>query len=113
MRGAPDRAGVSRSDCSVSGLSSNNINLLNPVNDGHVQFADNLTWVRGRHTLKLGLEHVNFFVNRYMPNTSGIPIFGSYSFTPEQHNGYPQNEVVMSRANSQKDGAFALAPGYG
>jgi branched-chain amino acid transport system substrate-binding protein len=40
-------------------------------------------------------------------------IFGSYSFTPEQHNGYPQNEVVMSRANSQKDGAFALAPGYG
>ncbi len=40
-------------------------------------------------------------------------IFGSYSFSPEQHNGYPQNEVVMSRANSQKDGAFALAPGYG
>ena len=40
-------------------------------------------------------------------------IFGSYSFTPQEHNGYPQNEVVMSRANSQKDGAFALAPGYG
>lgn len=40
-------------------------------------------------------------------------IFGSYSFTPEDHNGYPQNEVVMSRANSQWDGAFALAPGYG
>ena len=38
-------------------------------------------------------------------------IFGSYSFSPEQHNGYPQNEVVMSRANSQRDGAFALAPG--
>ncbi len=39
-------------------------------------------------------------------------IFGSYSFSPEQHNGYPQNQVVMSRANSQRDGAFALAPGY-
>jgi branched-chain amino acid transport system substrate-binding protein len=40
-------------------------------------------------------------------------IFGSYTFSPDQHNGYPQNEVVMSRANSQRDGAFALAPGYG
>jgi branched-chain amino acid transport system substrate-binding protein len=39
-------------------------------------------------------------------------VFGEYSFTPTQHNGYPQNDVVMSLANSQKDGAFALAPGY-
>lgn len=43
----------------------------------------------------------------------GYPgIFGSYSFAADQHNGYPQDEVVMSRANSQRDGAFALAPGY-
>ncbi len=40
-------------------------------------------------------------------------IFGDYTFSPEDHNGYPQDEVVMSQANSQKDGAFALAPGYG
>lgn len=39
-------------------------------------------------------------------------IFGDYSFSPTNHNGYPQQDVVMSRANSQKDGAFALAPGY-
>ncbi len=45
-------------------------------------------------------------VNRY-PG-----IFGDYTFTPQEHNGYPQGEVVMSRANSQQDGAFALAPGY-
>jgi branched-chain amino acid transport system substrate-binding protein len=38
-------------------------------------------------------------------------IYGEYSFTPTEHNGYPQGDVVMSRANSQKDGAFALAPG--
>ena len=66
---------------SISGLSSDNINLLNPANDGHAQFADNLSWDRGRHIVKLGIENVDFFVNRYMPNTSGIPIFGSYSFT--------------------------------
>jgi branched-chain amino acid transport system substrate-binding protein len=40
-------------------------------------------------------------------------IFGDYTWTPEQHNGYPTAEVVMSQANSQKDGAFRLAPGYG
>lgn len=37
-------------------------------------------------------------------------VFGAYSFSPAQHNGYPQNEVVMSQANSQRSGAFTLAP---
>ena len=37
-------------------------------------------------------------------------VFGDYSFTVTDHNGYPQGDVVMSRANSQKDGAFVLAP---
>ena len=40
-------------------------------------------------------------------------MFGDYTWTPSQHNGYPTEEVVMSQANSQKDGTFALAPGYG
>ncbi len=38
--------------------------------------------------------------------------FGDYAFTPEQHNGYPPDGVVMSAANSAKSGAFVLAPGY-
>ena len=42
---------------------------------------------------------------------SGYPgVFGDYTFTPTDHNGYPGSEVVMSIANSQKDGAFILAP---
>jgi branched-chain amino acid transport system substrate-binding protein len=40
-------------------------------------------------------------------------IFGDYSFSPRQHNGYPTAEVVMSKADSFRDGAYALAPGYG
>lgn len=40
-------------------------------------------------------------------------IYGDYTYTEAEHNGYPQADVVMSRANSQKDGTFALAPGYG
>jgi branched-chain amino acid transport system substrate-binding protein len=39
--------------------------------------------------------------------------FGDYHFSPQQHNGYPADGVVMSAANSGKSGAFALAPGYG
>ncbi|MEJ1975423.1 MAG: ABC transporter substrate-binding protein [Acetobacteraceae bacterium] len=39
-------------------------------------------------------------------------IYGDYTFTPEEHNGYPTEEVVMSIANSFRDGAYALAPGY-
>jgi branched-chain amino acid transport system substrate-binding protein len=45
---------------------------------------------------------------------SGYPgIFGNYAWTPKEHNGFPTDDVVMSLANSAKDGAFGLAPGYG
>ena len=39
-------------------------------------------------------------------------VYGDISFTPERHNGYPDEQVVMVEANSLKDGAFKLAPGY-
>jgi branched-chain amino acid transport system substrate-binding protein len=39
-------------------------------------------------------------------------VYGDISFTPEQHDGYPDNEIVMCEANSLKSGAFNLAPGY-
>ena len=43
--------------------------------------------------------------------THGYPgVFGEYDFSPTQHNGYPQGGVVMSQANSQRDGSFTLAP---
>jgi len=40
-------------------------------------------------------------------------VYGDISFTPEEHNGYPDRQIVMVEANSLKDGAFNLAPGYG
>ena len=39
-------------------------------------------------------------------------IFGNYRWSPKDHNGFPTDDVVMSQANSSRDGAFALAPGY-
>jgi branched-chain amino acid transport system substrate-binding protein len=40
-------------------------------------------------------------------------VYGDITWTAEQHNGFPDNEVVMCEANSFRDGAFNLAPGYG
>jgi branched-chain amino acid transport system substrate-binding protein len=37
---------------------------------------------------------------------------GHISFTPTEHNGYPDDEIVMVQSNSFRDGAFSLAPGY-
>lgn len=49
----------------------------------------------------------------YLNKLKGFPgVYGDITFTPEQHNGYPDDEVVMVEANSLKDGAFNLAPGY-
>ena len=49
----------------------------------------------------------------YLNSLSKYPgFFGTYTFTPTQHNGYPTEEVVMSEARSAKNGTFALAPGY-
>lgn len=39
-------------------------------------------------------------------------LFASYTWTPQQHNGLPQSDLVMSEANSQRLGAYKLAPGY-
>ena len=75
IQGLPDRGTINNLPffSVISGFTSNTINLLNPVNDGHAQFADNLSWMHGRHTMKFGIEEVSWFVNRFMPNTSGNP----------------------------------------
>jgi branched-chain amino acid transport system substrate-binding protein len=40
-------------------------------------------------------------------------VYGDISFSPDNHDGYPDEQVVMVEANSLKEGAFNLAPGYG
>jgi branched-chain amino acid transport system substrate-binding protein len=50
---------------------------------------------------------------KYWNTLSKYPgYFGTYTFTPSQHNGYPTEEIVMSEASTAKNGTFALAPGY-
>ncbi|MDR3536299.1 MAG: ABC transporter substrate-binding protein [Acetobacteraceae bacterium] len=39
-------------------------------------------------------------------------LYADYAWSATQHNGFPTDEIVMSEANSQTDGAYKLAPGY-
>ena len=49
----------------------------------------------------------------YLNQLKGYPgVYGDISYTPDNHDGYPDDEIVMVEANSLKNGAFNLAPGY-
>ena len=49
----------------------------------------------------------------FLNKLKGFPgVYGDISFTPEKHDGYPDRQIVMCEANSLKNGAFKLAPGY-
>jgi branched-chain amino acid transport system substrate-binding protein len=39
-------------------------------------------------------------------------LYGNYAFSPQEHNGYPTGDIVMSAANTSRDGALNIAPGY-
>ena len=39
-------------------------------------------------------------------------VYGTIDWSPENHDGFQDNEIIMCQANSLKDGAFTLAPGY-
>jgi hypothetical protein len=76
----------------VAGLSTYSQSLLNPVNDGHWQVSNNLTWVLGRHTVKFGGEVVRWFVNRYLPSVAGL--YGNFSFT-NRFSGQPYGDFLL------------------
>ena len=79
IAGLPSRAGIKGiPNLSITGLTTATQSLLNPVNDGHWQIGDNLSWIVGRHQMKFGGQFVSWFVNRYLTTNSGL--FGNFSF---------------------------------
>ncbi len=90
---------------------------------GKVQLDDTLLW-----WILSGVDGVNLIADAvketkgdssseaiigYLNGLKGYPgVFGTYRFSPEQHNGFPPEEVVMQQASKRRDGAFDLAPGY-
>ena len=89
---------------------------------GRIELSDSLLWwvAAGVDAVNLVAKAVEMTGSSAGPDIIGYwnslqnypGLFGDYSFTPDQHNGYPAGAVVMSEASTGRDGAFALAPGY-
>jgi branched-chain amino acid transport system substrate-binding protein len=96
--------------------------LVDRLIKAKVEINDTLLWwiAGGIDAIELFAKGVeasgstdNAGIIAYLNSLSKYPgYYGDYTFTPTQHNGYPTEDVVMSAANSAKNGTFALAPGY-
>ena len=87
-----------------------------------IDMADTLLWwiACGYDTPRLIAETVKAAgssptdITGYWNKLKAWPgVYATLTYSPEQHNGLPDDEVVMCQANSLRDGAFNLAPGYG
>src|SRR5262249_51771450 len=103
-------------------LPERTIAFLDRLKSAKIDMSDTLLWwiALGYDSPRLiaeamknaGTEPAQFV--GYLNKLQGFPgVFGDISFTPDRHDGYPDDQVVMVEANSLKDGAFNLAPGYG
>jgi branched-chain amino acid transport system substrate-binding protein len=103
-------------------LPERTIAFLDRLKSAKIDMNDTLLWwiASGYDTPRLIAEAMKNAgtepaqVVGYLNKLKGFPgVYGDISFMPDQHDGYPDDEVVMVEANSLKDGAFNLAPGYG
>jgi branched-chain amino acid transport system substrate-binding protein len=95
--------------------------FLDRLKSAKIDMGDTLLWwialgYDSPHMLAEAMKNVGTEpaqIVGYLNKLKGFPgVYGDISFTPDQHDGYPDDEVVMVEANSLKDGAFNLAPGY-
>ena len=97
------------------------VEFVNRLKKANIEMGDTLLWwiAIGYDAPRLVAETVKAVGTEpkamadYLNKLKNWPgVYGTLSFTPTDHNGYPDNEVVMCEANSFRDGAFSLAPGY-
>ena len=111
-----------RNCCYVNGkLSDRAQAFVDRLKAAKIEFGDTLLWwvalgwdgamMMGEVLKAVGPKNTDIVA--YMNKVTNWPgIYGTVTWTPEQHNGFPDQEVVMCEVNSLKDGAFNLAPGY-
>lgn len=102
-------------------LPARTVAFLDRIKRAKIDMGDTLLWwiaagYDSAHMIAQAMKAVGTEpaqVVGYLNKLKGFPgIYGDITFTPTQHDGYPDDEVVMVEANSLKDGAFKLAPGY-
>jgi branched-chain amino acid transport system substrate-binding protein len=111
-----------RNCCYVNGkLSPRSQEYVDRLKAAKIQFGDTLLWWvamgwDGAQTMAEALRAVGTkaedIVAYWNKVTNWPGVYGTITWTPEQHNGFPDQEVVMCEVNSLRDGAFNLAPGY-
>jgi branched-chain amino acid transport system substrate-binding protein len=92
------------------------------MNAAKVSVADtSLWWVAGGYdavqlvaqaVAATGSSNADAIVSHWNTMNGYQGIFGNYLWSAQNHNGFPTDDVVMSQANSSRDGAFSPAPGY-
>jgi branched-chain amino acid transport system substrate-binding protein len=111
-----------RNCCYVNGkLAPKAAEYVERLKKAKIDFGDTLLWwvAMGWDASRLMAEIFknagtkNDDIVAYMNKVSNWPgVYGTVTWTPQQHNGFPDQEVVMCEVNSLKDGAFNIAPGY-
>jgi branched-chain amino acid transport system substrate-binding protein len=95
--------------------------FLDQLKSAKIEMADTLLWwiALGYDSPRLiaeAMKNVGTEPDKivgYLNQLKDFPgVYGDISFSADRHNGYPDEQVVMVEANSLKDGAFKLAPGY-
>lgn len=95
--------------------------FLERLKSAKIEVADTLLWwiavgYDSPHMLAQAVKNAGAEPEQivgYLNKLSNYPgVFGDVSFTPDRHDGYPDDGIVMVEANSLKNGAFKLAPGY-
>lgn len=61
--------------------------------DNKIQYADNLTWQKGRHMLKMGGQAIRFRQNRYYAGNNGA--LGSFTFDGT-YSGIPYGDFLLN-----------------
>lgn len=91
-------------------------------NQGRIELNDTILW-----WVLCGVDVINFIaksvqetggtdpakmIEHWNATTNYPGLFATYSYSRQNHNGLVQSDLVMSEANSQRLGAYRLAPGY-
>jgi branched-chain amino acid transport system substrate-binding protein len=102
-------------------LPARTIEFVERIRQAGIEMSDTLLWwiALGYDGPRLMAEAIKQAgsapeeITGYWNKVAGWPgVYGTITWTPELHDGFQNNEIVMCQANSLKDGAFTLAPGY-
>ncbi|MFV0295220.1 MAG: ABC transporter substrate-binding protein [Hyphomicrobiaceae bacterium] len=103
-------------------LPPHTVEFVERLKKANVEISDTLLWwiASGYDGIKLigdalrgggtSSKDIAGYWNTKVKNWPGV--YGTITFSPQNHNGFADSDVIMCQANSLKDGAFSLAPGY-